>query len=424
MNKRLLEIRTRKLEIRSLLQSNAECDLASIQTELTALDTEERNINQRIELAGGIPEGDPVPPACEQRGEQRKPQGDFNPLGTYGGIVSQEKRSNFDAILDMPTSTDVEKAEMRQALFSTDEYRSGFLKSLKGNSLNDAEKRAMTIAAGSGGSVVPTITYDLIVKRLIQVSALFGRIKKTFIPANVVLPVANPQIAAAWTDSAPTGLLTGAASDDSVLGVSLSSYTLSKFAAVKGQLLLMSIDAFESYVVSAIGDQLGVAIENAIINGTGTGMPTGIIPGVTWGTTNSATWAAGSTVGYTDLVNARALLKLYRTGAVWIMNSNMEAQIFNIKTTTAQPLFTQNPITGLIANPLGMEIVVDYYMPDNTIIAGNLDYYYMNITQNPTILTDDSSGFLSTSRMYRGTMFCDAKPALSEAFVQLSMATA
>jgi HK97 family phage major capsid protein len=421
MNKRLLEIRTRKLEIRSLLQSDAECDLASIQTELAALDTEERSINQRIELAGGIPEGDPVAPASEQRGEQKQPQGDFNPMGTYTGLIQQEKRG-FDKVLDMPTSTDVEKAEMRQALFSTAEYRSGFLKSLKGNTLTDAETRALTIVAGSGGAVVPTVTYDLIVKRLIQVSALFGRIKKTFIPANVTLPVANPQVASAWSDSAPSGLLTGSASDDTVLGVSLSSYVLSKFATIKGQLLLMSIDAFESYVVSAISDQLGVAIENAIINGTGTGMPTGIIPGVTWSATNFATWEAGATVGYTDLVNARALLKLYRTGAVWIMNSNMEAQIFNIKTTTAQPLFTQNPITGLIANPLGMEIVVDYYMPDNTIIIGNLDYYYMNITQNPTILTDDSSGFLSTSRMYRGTMFCDAKPALSEAFVQLSMA--
>jgi len=62
-------------------------------------------------------------------------------------------------------------------------------------------------------------------------------------------------------------------------------------------------------------------------------------------------------------------------------------------------------------------------MPDNTILLMNPDYYYMNINQNPTITADDSAGFLSTSRVYRGTMFLDAKPALSAAFVKLTKAS-
>ena len=137
-----------------------------------------------------------------------------------------------------------------------------------------------------------------------------------------------------------------------------------------------------------------------------------------------ATWAKGGKVDYDDLVGAKSLLGLYRANAVWVMNAAMEAAIYKIKTTTNQPLFTQNPITGLINSPLGFPIVVDYYMPDNTILLMNPDYYYMNINQNPTILADDSAGFLSTSRVYRGTMYMDAKPALSAAFVKLSEATA
>jgi hypothetical protein len=61
-------------------------------------------------------------------------------------------------------------------------------------------------------------------------------------------------------------------------------------------------------------------------------------------------------------------------------------------------------------------------MPDDTILLMNPNYYYMNINQNPQILSDNSAGFLSTSTVYRGTMFLDAKPALSAAFVKLTKA--
>lgn len=332
----------------------------------------------------------------------------------------QEQRTGIDAVLTMPVGTPEQTAEMRNALFGTAEYRTGYFKALAGRSdLTDVEKRALTTAANSGGAAVPTTTYDLIIKRMTQTSALFGLIRKTYLPGNVVLPVANAQTAAQWSSEAP-----GTDQDDTLSQVSLGAYALSKFAKVKGQLILMAIDALETYIVSAISDQLAIAVENAILSGTGTNQPTGILTGVTFDATNSKTWAKGSNVGYDDLVDAKSLLGLYRSNAVWVMNANMEAQIYKVKTTVNQPLFTQNPITGLIANPLGFPMVVDYYMPDNTILLMNPDYYYMNINQNPQILADDSAGFLSTSRMYRGTMYLDAKPALSAAFVKLTQATA
>lgn len=364
---------------------------------------------------------DPKP--GEARGAQQQPQGGFTPVATYSQAAQPKSEGNekrgIEDVLKMPVSTPEQMTEMRQALFATPEYRMGYLKNLSGRTnIPDIEKRALTTAANSGGAAVPTVTYDLIVKRMQQVSALFNIIRKTNIPGNVVLPVANPQTAAQWTDEMPAS-----DQDDTLSQVSLSSFALSKFARVKGQLLIMAIDAFESYVVEAIGDQLAIANENAILNATGAGQPTGILPGVTWDATNSLTWAKGSTVGYDNLVDAKALLGLYRVNAVWVMNSNMEAQIYKIKTTVNQPLFTQNPITGLISSPLGFPIVVDYYMPDNTILLFNPDYYYMNIQQNPVITSDDHAGYTTTSRLYRGTMFLDAKPALSAAFVKLSMAT-
>lgn len=399
-------------------------ELRSINTELEALNGE---IAELRSLIADMPD-DPAAPAApaapvvpESRGASPAPQGALSILGTYGigtGAQPAGEARSIDTVLSMPATTEEEKAEMRSALFALPEYRTGYLKSLAGHkNLTETESRALTTAANSGGAAVPTTTYDMIIQRMTQTSALFGIINKTFIPGNVVLPVANPQTAAAWTDTAPAE-----DEDDTLSQVSLSAYALSKFAKVKGQLLLMAIPAFETYVVKAIGDQLAIANENAILNGTGVNQPTGILTGVTWDDKNSATWAKTGKLDYDDLVAAKALLGLYRSNAVWVMNATMEAAIYKIKSTTNQPLFTQSPINGLIANPLGFPIVVDYYMPDNTVLLMNPDYYYMNINQNPVIEPNDSAGFLSTSRVYRGTMFADAKPALSAAFVKLTQA--
>jgi len=355
-----------------------------------------------------------------QDAEARKAGQTFSPVATYSvGTGSAADKRSIDTVFEMPISNETEKAQMRSELFKAPEYRTGYFKMLAGRKdFTDTEKRALTIAADSGGAAVPTTTYDMILKRMTQTSALFGLINKTFIPGNVVLPVANAQTAAIWSDEAPSP-----DNDDTLSSVSLSAYALSKFAKVKGQLILMAIDALETYIVSAISDQLAIAVENAILNGTGSAhsQPTGIFTGVTWDATNSKTYA--STIGYDDLVDAKMLLGLYRANATWVVNAAMEAQIYKIKTSVSQPLFTQNPITGLISNPLGFPIVVDYYMPDDTILLFNPDYYYMNINQNPTIEANDSAGFTTTSRYYRGTMYADAKPALSAAFVKMTKAS-
>lgn len=421
------EARQKELEKNSEASKDV-VELRNINTELKTLSGEITELRSMIAgLPDDTPEGTPTPAAPtaplapEGRGATQTPVGGFTPLASYGGAAQQEQgeKRGLDVVLAMPATNEAEKAEMRTALFALPEYRTAYLKHLAGKqNLSDAEKRALTTAANSGGAAVPTTTFNMIIERMQQVSVLFGLISKTYIPGNVVLPVANAQTAAEWTDEAPT-----TDKDDTLTQVSLGAYALSKFAKVKGQLILMAIDALEQYIVRAIGDQLAIAVENAILNGTGTSQPTGILTGVTWTTgKNAATYATA--VGYDELVDAKKMLGLYRSNGVWVMNAAMEAQIYKIKTTTNQPLFTQNPITGLVTNPLGFPIAVDYYMPDDMLLLINPDYYYMNINQNPVIEPNDSAGFLSTSRIYRGTMFADSKPALSEAFVKLAKATA
>lgn len=79
MNKRLVEIRNRKEEIRTALQGNEKVDLKALQAELEQLDAEQKEIEAREKVANAInlgaePEGvakreKPAPPS----GNLRKP---------------------------------------------------------------------------------------------------------------------------------------------------------------------------------------------------------------------------------------------------------------------------------------------------------------------------------------------------------------
>lgn len=434
--KKLLELiqkkEARKAALLQKSQSSEDvAELRSINTELEGINAdiaELRSMADAIpdDLTPAAPAAAPVPaaPAAQPEGRDAHP---LNPLGTYGiepipGAQQRGEPQGLDAVIAIQDPT-----EMRSALFNSAEYRSAYLKRLQGRELTDVERRAITTAIGSGGAAVPTTTYDKIVEKLRQTSVLFPLITATYIPGNVNLPVANALNAAQWTTEAAS-LDTG---DDSVGLVSLLGYTLAKYAPISVAAMVMTIDAFETYIVNQIGTQLAIAVENAILNGLGPNpggedkpQPTGILTGVTWDGTNSATYPnTADGLGYDNLVGARALLKSpYRPMAKFVLNSNMEAAVMKIKTTTGKPIFSQDPQNGFSPKILGAQYLVDDYMPDNTILYGCLPYYYMNFSQAPIIEASKDAGFASASVLYRGLLIADGKPALSEAFVKLTRA--
>ena len=406
--------------------SNEVNELRSINTEMENLNGEISELRSMMDTSTE-PAGETTPLLGQQPTEQRQmvPQGQLNVLGTYGvaGVQStptaRSEQRSLDEVISLPSE------EMRGELFMLPEYRSAYLKSLQGKQLSDVEKRAITTAANSGGAAVPTTTYDMIIEKLQQTSVLFPLISTTYIPGNVVLPVANAITAAVWSDEVTDGTF----GDDTVAGVSLAGYTLAKYAKISAAAMVMTIDAFETYIVNQIGNQLSIAVENAILNGLGPTpggsnkpQPTGILPGVTWDLTNSATFTTA--VGYDDLVGARALLKTpYRPFGKWILNSNMEAALFKIKDSQNRPIFTQAPQNGFEPRILNHPYIVDDYMPDEQILFGAFNYYYMNFSQNPVIEASKEAGFTSASTIYRGILIADGKPALNETFIKLTKAS-
>jgi HK97 family phage major capsid protein len=93
--------------------------------------------------------------------------------------------------------------------------------------------------------------------------------------------------------------------------------------------------------------------------------------------------------------------------------------IRKVKASDGQPIFAYNPQDRAAMTILGYGIVLNDYLPDDTILLGDFSYYRMNFSQAPTIEASREAGFTSGKTVYRGLAVADGKPALAEAFVKI-----
>lgn len=369
---RLKEIEARKTEMRSLVDAEG-TDLKALETELEALKTEETELRDKINLAEKL-KNDTV------KVEERK---------------EDEKMENKVFTVESP------------------EYRSGFLKELMGQKLTEVEERALSTAANSAGGAVPTQTMNSIIDKLVQTSVLFNRISVSYIAGNVSFVVANAKNDAGWKAEN----VDGTAADDTVTTVTLAGYELIKLVELSASVKTMTIDAFEAYIVAEIGRKMAIALENAILTGTGTGQPTGLL--AAGQITNTGTFTkAGMT--YTDVVTLLSKLPtMYHANACLVMNRDLFfKEVAGLVDSSKKPIVVQDVQAPLKFNVLGYPVIIDDYMTTDTIVFGDLSYYKMNFSMNPTIESDRSVGFKSGKTTYRGLAIVDGKPALAEAFVK------
>lgn len=381
MSARLEEIESRKMEIRSVLDSEAEVNLEEIEIELRTLDEEKKTIESRAKIAQGIQAGIVNAKTIEKPREERK--------------------------------MDVSVMSPEEVLNST-EYRSAFYKKLQGKELSEVEKRSLTTGAGSAADAVPTTTLDLVYDKLRQSVALFPYISVSYVKGNMSLVVANAKNNSSW--HVEGNLISG--TDDTVSKVSLTGYELVKLVQISKAALAMSISAFESYIVDEIARRMAIAIETAIISGAGTTEPTGIANGVTFNSSNSVQY---TTLSFDNIMDGFKLLPtLYHNNALFTMNRNtLFGGLRKIKSSDGLPIFTYNAQDKAAMSILGYPIVLNDQVPDDVIYFGDFKYYHMNFSEGVSIEKSTDSSFKNALIDYRGTLVADAKPTLNEAFVKL-----
>ncbi len=324
MEMRLREIAARKAEIRTLLQNDNECDLDAIQAELDTLDQEERNIQRRLDIAGKLNAGD-------VRGRIILPPG-------AKGAQEDEQRSDFDT-----TSMEYRTAFMNYVLRGTplpQEFR--------------ADATTMTT-----GAPIPQNVLNTVIDKLLASGMILPLVTQTNYKGGVAIPNSSVKPVATWVSEGQGSSKQAKTTGSIIFGY----YKLRCAVAVSLEVDTMAVPAFEAVLINNVSQAMVIALEQAIITGTGVGQPTGIISA---GTTVNAGQVITGVPKRADFIKAEGALDIaYEATAKWCMTKQTWNTMLGETDTAGQPIARVNEgIPGKTSRTLlGREVVLCNYLP-------------------------------------------------------------
>ena len=319
MNKRLVEIRKRKEEIRTALQGNEKVDLKALQAELEQLGAEQKDIEAREKVANAINLG-------------AEPE----------GVAKREKPAP--------------RVEASVRPYESDEYRQAFMNYVMKNTPIPAEMRAATTTTDAG-AIIPPTTLNRIIEKVRTYGNILPLVTRTAYKTGLAIPTSDVKPVATWVAE-------GATSDkqNKALGsITFSHFKLRCAVAVTLETENMTLSAFEDVLVSNVAEAMAVSLETAIISGTGSGQPTGILNDLSKGTTINV-----SKLDYKTLIDAEAVIpQAYEAGSVWVMNKPTFMQFLGMTDSNGQPIARVNAgVNGVPSRVLlGRNAVLCDYLP-------------------------------------------------------------
>lgn len=312
-----------------------------------------------------------------------------------------------------------EKMEENKVFDATSpEYRSAWLKHVRGLEMTEVEKRAFTSASSSAGAVIPTETANEILKKMKQTAPLLGEVTLLQVTGNVTFAIENSVADAA--KHTENGEIT--ASTDTLTSVTLGSYEINKLVQVSKTVATMSIPAFESWLTDMLAEKVSEQIGVYLITGTGSSQPTGIEKAQTWGDENSVTVA--KTASLTN-ANVQTLIGLlnggYDNGAKILMSKKtLYTDFMPLQDASKNAIVT---VQGNNYYVYGYPVLLDDNVTVHEAYLGNFKKAIVaNLSESINVVS--AFDINTNSYKYLGSAMFDSKIAMGEAIVKLIKATA
>lgn len=317
--------------------------------------------------------------------------------------------------------------EQRSETYTIDspEYRTAWIKSLRNNAyvgtvdpLTDAEQRAFTTVAGSAGAAIPTQTANTILEKVTQYAPLLSKINLLRVPGMVTFAVEDTVNAADYHAENATI----SASTDKLKSITLSAYEITKLIPISKSVKLMSIPAFETWLVDSLARSIADKISETILLGTGSTQGTGIDKAATWDqSTNSVQIGSAASLTTADVLKLISLLPGgYDARAEFIMSKQT---LFN----DFMPLQdkSKNDIVVMSGGSYyiyGYPVQLDQRVKAHEAYLGDLYTVIGNMPEDVTV----TSAFDIDTNSYKflGCAMFDCKPSMSDAIVKLEKADA
>lgn len=370
--------------------ASTEAEIAELEKELAECETE-----SAAALTG---EPAPQPEATENRSRKE--------------VVTMEKRYKNMTFAE------------RKALAENEEVRS-FLGKVRESIAN---KRAITGA----GLLIPTVITEMLRPEVAERSKLVGRVNTQPVAGVSRATVMGTIPEAVWTEMC-------ANLNEMALtfnGVEVDGYKVGGFIPVcNAQLEDSDVDLMDA-IIYALAAGIALALDKAIVYGTGVKMPTGIVTRLAQ-TSQPATYPASMRTwvdlhvthvitGTSSLTGAGLFKELitqlgvvanpYHTRpAFWLMNEKTkvalmaEALNFNANGALVAGVGDQMPVVG-------GDIVTLEFIPDNNIIVGYGEGYFLAEREGVSIESSEHVRFLNDQTVFKGSARYDGLPVIAEAF--------
>ena len=385
---------------------------------VAALETELEELRGQLEA-----EEAEAPPAAENRTADEAADTEERRNPTMNNI-------NIRSLPMSQRALDAFPMEQRQAMVQQPDMQN-FLTQLR-------SMRGQTRGIQGGELTIPVVMLDLIAENMYRYSKLLNRVRVRNVTGEARQTVAGVVPEAVWTE------MCGVINELTFVfnQVTLDGYKVAGFIPVCNALLDDNDVNLAGVIVEMLTEAVGLAMDKAILYGTGTKMPLGIVTRLAQQSqpenypANARTWADLHTSNIKSISNdltgtafwaalqtdvAAAYNKYARGEMFWAMNSKTYAKL------KAKAIATNldGAFVAMIGGTLPIvsgDIDVLEFMPDNDIVGGFGDLYLVGLRQGMTIESSREVQFIQDNTVFKGKMRADGVPVIAEAFVAINIA--
>lgn len=295
------------------------------------------------------------------------------------------------------------------------------------------EKRALT----NVGLTIPQEFLGILRENVVNYTKLYKHVNVRYIGGESRMVVMGTVPEAIWTECCATLNELDLGFND----VEVDCNKVGAYFAVCNAILEDSDIALASELVAALSQAIGLALDKAILYGTGTKMPLGVVTRLTqtaqpsdypataraWAdlhTSNIKSIAADTTgieLFREFIIDSGAAKGKYARGEkVWIMNETTYTTLI----ANAMAIDAAGSIVAGVNGSMpvvGGAIEVLNFIPDNVIISGYFELYLLAERAGVQIGQSEHYRFVEDQTVFKGTARYDGTPVIPEAFVAIGL---
>lgn len=414
----------------------------AVEAAIEAFETEKRDDEKKAaELKDSIADLEAELADLEAKVEETAPEAEKTEDGDVKAVEPTEDNAKTDAPAEARTTekeyttmakrfSDMTMAEKR-AIVEREDVKA-FLERVKTAAL---EKRAIS----GGALLIPDVMLPLMREVAAEASKLYKYVNVEAVSGRARQTIAGTIPEAVWTEAC--GNLNELTFGFN--GVEVDGYKVGGYVPVCNALLADNDVDLANVIVIGLGKAIGIALDKAILYGTGVKMPQGIVTRLAQTSepadypATARTWVDLHTSNVKQIANsvhgadffkaivaafANAKSKGYSNGVkFWAMNETTFAKVLGESVNINSGVVQGTPLEYMPVIGGAIEVLGDTVIGDNQIVAGYGDLYLLAERAGTEIAYSEHAQFVADNTVFKGTARYDGLPVIAEAFVAIAI---